>query len=100
MGKFTMEETGKIIDTADVEQIKTEAIETKQTEITKEEEKPNEPNIKVLSPIFGFFIGDIVTPDSMFYRQFRIWAEYGSTITVDISKDAEIICEFVKNKSL
>jgi hypothetical protein len=87
--KFTIEETKS-------EQVQTETMELNQVEI-KEEEISKEPNIRVLSPIFGFFINDIVTPDSMFYPQFRIWATNNSTITVNISKDAEIICEFEKN---
>ena len=86
MCKFTIEEN-------ELEQVKAEITELNQAEI-KEEEIFKEPNIRVLSPIFGFFINDIVTPDSMFYHQFRIWAENRSTITVNINKEAEKICEF------
>ena len=51
--------------------------------------------IRVLSPLFGFAVNDIITPDdSMFYYQFSKWAKSCATIIVDTIKEAEKICEF------
>lgn len=54
-------------------------------------------DIRVLSPIYGFFIGAIVTSESSFYETFEIWAELKSTITDDAGKTAQL-CEFIEEE--
>ena len=51
-------------------------------------------DIKILSPIYGFELGAIITPENTLYDQFRIWAELASTTTEGDGK-AAIICAFV-----
>lgn len=58
-----------------------------------------EKNIRVLTPMFGFVIGATVTPDSSFYKDFRVWAEQKSTITDDRNKVVQI-CEFIGEDSV
>lgn len=54
-------------------------------------------SIKLLTSIYGYEIGTIVTPDFTLYPQFKAWAECESTITE--SGKAVKICEFVEKEA-